>query len=134
MPIWLLVVTVGVPLAWLIAEFRCGKALRITFGILAILALHFVLFTASQVVRGYEKDFMIFSFREMHDLLRAGRTNEVLTAIEAYQHAVTNDTPFSFHGSSALYTSLRGMNTNSEPSPRAYSSKAADGLTGNAQE
>jgi hypothetical protein len=52
MPILIWILFLGLPVAWLIAEFRGGKALRISLGLLAIVVLHFGLFGATQVVRG----------------------------------------------------------------------------------
>jgi len=102
MPIWMWILMIGLPGAWLVAEFKGGRLLRISLGLLAMVVFHFVLCMTTQVVRAYEKTFMRSSFQEMKVLLQAGRTDVVLSAIAAYQAAVTNDTPFSFQGSSAL--------------------------------
>jgi hypothetical protein len=119
MPIWILILSIGLPAAWLVAEFKGGRAARIGLGLLAIVVFHVVLFTATQVVRGYEKDFMRSSLKEMKRLIQAGRTDVVVAAIETYQLAVTNDTPFSFQGSRALRQALRKVNTGSEASRAA---------------
>ncbi|HUJ08783.1 MAG TPA: hypothetical protein VL171_02040 [Verrucomicrobiae bacterium] len=119
MPFWLWFLVLGLPIAWLVAEFKASRPVRIVLGLLAIVVFYWVVFIGTQVVRGYEHDFMMFSLEDMHRLLRSGRTGEVSRAIEVYQAAVTNDTPFSFQGASALHRALRQMNTNSEQSAGA---------------
>jgi hypothetical protein len=119
----LLILAVGLPLAWLAAEFRAPTAVRITLGILSIGILSFALFSVTQVVRRYEKDFLGFSFQDMKRLLEAGRSDVVLKAIDSYQAAVTNDTAFSFQSSLVLRDALKRYAAISEPDGAANGSQ-----------
>lgn len=119
----LVILVVGLPLAWLVAEFRASTAVRIMLGILSIGILSFALFSLTQVVRRYEKDFLSFSFQDIKRLLEAGRSDVVLKAIDSYQAAVTNDTAFSFQSSLVLRDALKRYAAISEPDGPAKGSQ-----------
>lgn len=127
-----MILAVGLPVAWLVAEFRAPTGVRITLGILSMAILLFALFSVTQIVRSYEKDFMRFSFQEMKRLLQAGRGDAVLTAIGRYQAEVTNDTPFSFQSSLVLHDALKKAAAISEPGGTANGSQPTRSETNSA--
>ncbi|HMO50722.1 MAG TPA: hypothetical protein PKA21_06310 [Kiritimatiellia bacterium] len=109
-----IILIAGLPAAWLFAEFRAGKVLRITFGSLSIITICFMLYTALHVTQQYERQCVATSLNEIRALISAGQTDRILSAIDAYEIARTNDAAFSFSGSSTLMSKLRQINEDRE--------------------
>jgi hypothetical protein len=82
-----------VPLIWLYAEFKCGRRIRITLGLLSIVLSAFLIYAFCQVKPFYESAWHRNSIRDAESLLKQGQTNIVISAFETYSSiAATNST------------------------------------------
>jgi hypothetical protein len=82
-----------IPIIWLYAEFKLGRGMRITLGLLSMLSGVFLIYAFCQVKPFYESAWHRNSIRHAESLLKQGQTNIVISAFETYNRvAATNST------------------------------------------
>ena len=71
-------------IAWLVAEFQAGRAVRIGLGIVSIVGAGFVVYVVATIVPSYERHLHRTSLRELGDLAASGDLQRVQQALSAY--------------------------------------------------
>jgi hypothetical protein len=79
---------------WLFAESECGRAIRITSGIITILLVATSAWILAHLVPAYESDTHRYSLKLAEDLLAAGQTTRVQQAIQVYNAEAQTSTTF----------------------------------------
>ena len=72
------------PVFWLYAEFKRGRAARISLGIASIISIAFVIYQLGGTIPAHESTMHSSSLRLAGQLMATGETTRVQQAIEAY--------------------------------------------------
>jgi len=83
-----------VPIVWLYAEFKLGRPARICLGVLSLVTVGLVTYSACSMFRHYESAWHRASIRDAADLLRKGETRPVQEALDQYNSMVATGSTF----------------------------------------
>ena len=94
LPVLLPILFLAIPVVWLYAEFKLGRWIRITFGILSISCGVFLIYGFCQDRLDHESAWHRNSIRDATALLKQGQTNVVISAFETYASIAATDSTF----------------------------------------
>jgi hypothetical protein len=122
----LAIILLVIPIAWIYAEFKSSRGVRVGLGLLSLVVAGFVVYSISGVLQFYESGWHRTSIRDAAELLRKGDTNAVLRAFDTYNSIVA--TGSTFRASEKMMQSLRrdeasGHDSGDEPSGAANGSQ-----------
>lgn len=83
-----------IPIFWLYAEFKLGRAARVSFGFLSIVVAVFLTCLFSQFTSEYERAWNRSSIKLAEELLAKGETNHVQRAFNAYNTIIATGSTF----------------------------------------
>lgn len=86
--------SVLLPVAWLVSEFKGSRTLRIALGVFALVGIGFITHLLSMVTPNYERYFYGASFLQMEGLLSNGDTNTVIRGVRVHNAVARTGTVY----------------------------------------
>lgn len=83
------------PALWLYAEFKQGRAARISLGIASIISIAFIIYQLGRVIPTHESTLHSSSIKLAGQLMATGETTRVQQAIEAYNGEASTSSTYS---------------------------------------